>query len=402
LPRPSTYCRSARHNQDGKGSLFWRDRANLAAVLIGAVGLLSVGGLLKAASNPVARWVTTLLADSNYGRQIGYMEDIRHDLEILEARLHEGGNPDLEPVARILVMVDDLDRCEPEKAVEMLQAVNLLLNFNSFIVCLGIDARILARAVEKHYEGLLGEAGASGYEYLDKIVQIPFQIPARSEDDIKTFIASQMGNPAPPLTGSQQNRGEDAPVEAGADQPTSATEAEAVIPFTYVELQAFETVAPFLRPNPRHLKRLINIYRLARALARARNDELILGNPAAMMRWLVMWSQWPYTALTMLDHYDDLLEHPDASGTADATDHDPLQYLLEKAAPALDQKARNQFDDEPGALRRLLALPGRHFTWPELRRVRDYTVNLNPAVQEQLRAYPEPPGDAAEDGDISQ
>ena len=48
-------------------------------------------------------------------------------------------------------------------------AINLLLNFDSFIVCLGIDARIITRAVERHYRGLLGPAGASGYEYLDKI-----------------------------------------------------------------------------------------------------------------------------------------------------------------------------------------------------------------------------------------
>ena len=34
---------------------------------------------------------------------------------------------------RILVIIDDLDRCEPGKAVEVLQAINLLLNFDSFI-----------------------------------------------------------------------------------------------------------------------------------------------------------------------------------------------------------------------------------------------------------------------------
>ena len=59
------------------------------------------------------------------------------------------------------------------------------------------DARIVTGAVEKHYEGLLGRAGASGYEYLDKIVQIPFRIPEPSEEEVKFFIGKQLGDPTP-------------------------------------------------------------------------------------------------------------------------------------------------------------------------------------------------------------
>jgi hypothetical protein len=408
------------------GVLFWRDHANLAAVLIGAVSLLSVAGLLRAASNPVAQWITKLFAESNYGRQIGYMEDIKHDLETLEGRLHEGGDPDAQVVARILVLVDDLDRCEPDKAVEMLQAVNLLLNFRSFIVCLGIDARIVTGAIEKHYEGLLGAAGASGYEYLDKIVQIPFQIPAPGQGDIVTFIAGLMGNPAPSPTGSQPGSPETAPTGAVASAPTEAAEPspddppaakpslpqteaagpggapglavvapnadapaalEALVPFTYVELQAFEAVAGLLRPNPRYLKRLVNIYRLVRALARAKNEQLILDSPAATIRWLVMWSQWPYAAHMMLDRYNELLDQWAGTIPADAAAEDPLRYLHNAVAEGLDPSTRSVFDDQPDTLSDLLALPGTGFAWADLHRILAYTVNLNPAVEEQLRAY---------------
>ena len=91
------------------------------------------------------------------------MEEIKHDLEDLQKNLKGD---------RILVVIDDLDRCEPDKAVEVLRAINLLLTFESFIVCLGIDARVITRAIERHYEDLLAESRASGYEYLEKIVQI--------------------------------------------------------------------------------------------------------------------------------------------------------------------------------------------------------------------------------------
>ena len=162
------------------------------------MGVLGVGGLAQAASNPVAGWVTTLFTSSDYGGQIAHMDEIKHDLETLEKRLHD--KEDRNEAGRmgsILILIDDLDRCEPEKAVEVLQAVNLLLNFKSFIVCLGIDARIVTGAIEKHYDGLLARTGASGYEYLDKIVQIPFRIPEPNPDEVKAFINSQLGDPKP-------------------------------------------------------------------------------------------------------------------------------------------------------------------------------------------------------------
>ena len=132
-------------------------------------------------SNPLSQWVTALFEERDYGKQIGYMTEIRDDLERLGKRLKGDGG-------RILVTIDDLDRCEPEKSVEVLQAINLLLNFDSFVVCLGIDARVITRAVERHYQGLLGPSGASGYEYLDKVVQIPFRIPQPTDDEVSSFI----------------------------------------------------------------------------------------------------------------------------------------------------------------------------------------------------------------------
>ena len=62
---------------------------------------------------------------------------------------------------------------------------------------LGIDARVITRAIERHYEDLLAESGASGYEYLEKIVQIPFRIPDPSDDDVMRFLLKQLGDPKP-------------------------------------------------------------------------------------------------------------------------------------------------------------------------------------------------------------
>lgn len=121
------------------------------------------------------------------------MEESREDLEHVQPYLTKTHG-------RVLVIIDDLDRCEPTKAVEVLQAINLLLSFPSFIVCVGIDARVITRALERHYQGLLRDAGASGFEYLDKIVQIPFRIPDPTDDEVKQFLTKQLAPTSPPPT----------------------------------------------------------------------------------------------------------------------------------------------------------------------------------------------------------
>ena len=248
-------------------------------------------------------------------RAIGYMEEIKHDLEDLQKNLKGD---------RILVVIDDLDRCEPDKAVEVLQAINLLLTFESFIVCLGIDARVITRAIERHYEDLLAESGASGYEYLEKIVQIPFRIPDPSDDDVMRFLLKQLGDPKPdgrppepdkaggeaapgPGTGTEQadspaggpagpprtgppaaRHAEGQPPEGGTAEPPPT--APPPVAFTWTEVQGVRTLTPFLRHNPRRLKRLVNVYRLVRTLAAREGSTQVSGirSPrSAGWRWRI-------------------------------------------------------------------------------------------------------------------
>jgi hypothetical protein len=78
---------------------------------------------------------------------------------------------------KLIIFVDDLDRCTPEKAVEVLQSLILLTEDTPFVVFLAIDPRIIVTAIESVNAKFFTESGVSGYEYLDKIVHIPFAIP---------------------------------------------------------------------------------------------------------------------------------------------------------------------------------------------------------------------------------
>jgi hypothetical protein len=377
-----------------------------AKIVGGAIAVLGISGLVKlitdTLANPLGQYVVALAEDSDYGRHIGYMAEIHDDLRELEEQLRRDNG-------RILVVVDDLDRCEPEKAVEVLQAINLLLNFPSFIVCLGIDARIITAAVEKHYENLLGEVGASGYEYLEKIVQIPFRIPQPGEEEIKAFVAKQMGDPKPSSeqevsvnNGTEQEPGGQPPsgipepkgdgsegLGLGSKPLPEELQADTRVPFTFDELTAFQDLASFLRANPRHLKRLVNVYRLVRSLAAAKDERAILDKPAATIRWLVMCAQWPYTSHAMLWQLGEKLEEWGGQVPVDAPAGDPLLYLLGEVSPRLlgeeQRTLQRKFDEVPESLRGLLEHGGERLTWEELRRIRQYTVNFNPAVEGEMR-----------------
>ena len=324
------------------------------------------------------------------------MEEIHDDLKFLQDRLSID--------ERILIVIDDLDRCEPEKAVEVLQAINLLLNFESFIIFMGIDARIITRAVENHYKGLLEPAGASGYEYLEKVVQIPFRIPEPNSNDIKRFIAEQFGDLKPPMKENSEPKNDEAPdIPSGGmqtelgdrkAQETYKSEDEVStlrgpsVPFTYAEQKAFQDLARFLKPNPRHLKRLINVYRLVRALAAYKNQQIILNHPVATIRWLVICGQWPYTTYSMLRYFDKMIGDREENESYELpSDVDPLTFLLKEVRKdqeifSLDRQCK--LDHDPNLLSQLLQREDGRLNWEGLEVIRQYTVNFNPAIEAEF------------------
>ena len=89
---------------------------------------------------------------------------------------------DFQP-CRMVIYVDDLDRCPTQKVMEVLQSLVLLTEGTPFIILLAIDQRVVVTAIENSGEGLYTDAGVNGHEYLDKIVQIPFVIPQLADNE---------------------------------------------------------------------------------------------------------------------------------------------------------------------------------------------------------------------------
>ena len=81
---------------------------------------------------------------------------------------------------RIVVFVDDLDRCSPKKALEVLESIKVFLDIEGFIYVLGISHKTIDRLITKAYK----ETGIIGSEYIKKIIQIPIKLPSWESVDI--------------------------------------------------------------------------------------------------------------------------------------------------------------------------------------------------------------------------
>lgn len=62
----------------------------------------------------------------------------------------DAANDTLPAIDRIVLYIDDLDRCPPRRVVEMLEAIHLLLAVRLFVVAVAVDPRWLLRAIAVH------------------------------------------------------------------------------------------------------------------------------------------------------------------------------------------------------------------------------------------------------------
>ncbi len=91
---------------------------------------------------------------------------------------------------RLIVLVDDLDRCLPETTIEALEAMRLYFFVKQTVFVIAADEEMLRLAVRKHFE-VAGQTLDTKHlqSYYDKLIQLPFRIPSLSVSDIVVYMA---------------------------------------------------------------------------------------------------------------------------------------------------------------------------------------------------------------------
>jgi hypothetical protein len=91
---------------------------------------------------------------------------------------------------RLVVIVDDLDRCLPETAVETLEAIRLFISLPMTAFVVGADEEMIKYAVRRHFPELPQGEPWSDYPraYLEKLIQVPFRIPSMGETETQIYV----------------------------------------------------------------------------------------------------------------------------------------------------------------------------------------------------------------------
>ena len=93
-------------------------------------------------------------------------------------------------ITKLVVLIDDLDRCLPETAIATMEAIRLFLQVPGTAFVIAADEGMIEYAVRQHFPDLHQGANGAQYSrnYLEKIIQLPFRLPALGFIETKTFI----------------------------------------------------------------------------------------------------------------------------------------------------------------------------------------------------------------------
>lgn len=93
-------------------------------------------------------------------------------------------------VSRLVVLIDDLDRCLPDTAIDTLEAIRLFLFTPHTAFVVAADEAMIEYAVRKHFPDLPNTTGPQTYarNYLEKLIQVPFRIPALGVAETRMYV----------------------------------------------------------------------------------------------------------------------------------------------------------------------------------------------------------------------
>ncbi|TCO81192.1 KAP-like P-loop domain-containing protein [Plasticicumulans lactativorans] len=289
----------------------------------------------------LAQFIQQRLDAQDYEKQLGLISTIRRDLTLLgaflnppgarasaeeqnaRARLQAAGIAvESRPVDRIVLFIDDLDRCPPERVVQVLEAIHLLLALPLFVVVVGVDMRWVVNALHQRFADQLDSSGdggserASALDYLEKIFQLAFWLPPLDAGGgeemldglLRPWSAPAAGDAAVPAAAAPPGVAAGAPAAAittdgtatapsaaadaagaagagatpsgGAATPAAAADGATVVTDLSAAEEGFMRLLAqcgALGRSPRRLKRFVNTYRVLRAAVREDERERFFG-----------------------------------------------------------------------------------------------------------------------------
>ena len=177
------------------------------------------------------------------------VKTFRDDFEkLIKQKVGENG--------KFVIFIDDMDRIVPEKVVDIIEAIKIFLSCKRCVFVLGCDQDYLDKCIKDRYGGL----NFNGRDYIEKIVQIPFDVPSMTPN-FNSFLINYT--------------------------------------YDFFNLQDdFITIGNLIKKsiggeNPRKIKRLINLFNIIYVLNENELDDIVIYKLLCfMLKWPDRYNQF--------------------------------------------------------------------------------------------------------------
>jgi predicted KAP-like P-loop ATPase len=187
-------------------------------------------------------------------------------------------------IEQLIVLVDDLDRCLPDTAIETLEAIRLFVFTPRTAFVVAADEAMIEYSVRKHFPELPDTTGPRDYarNYLEKLIQVPFRLPALGETETRIYVTLLLiGSQVAEADSSYSKLVETARTHLQRpwqSQGLSSEDVKAAFGSRFPEVQGALTLSDQIGPllasgtqgNPRQIKRFVNSLLLRQQTADAR------------------------------------------------------------------------------------------------------------------------------------
>ena len=178
-------------------------------------------------------------------------EKLRDDFQEIVGEVIEATN-----APKVIFYVDDLDRLQPVRAIELLEVLKNFADVEGAVFVLAIDYDVILRGLQerKGYQGHEMQA-EEGKSFFDKIIQVPYRMPTTSYNSAGFFLSEFLR-----IYGGDK--------EGLSDRDKKPREGLTEHDKKFVETNAKRMIEASIGSNPRSIKRLLNLHSLLASLTR--------------------------------------------------------------------------------------------------------------------------------------
>ena len=273
----------------------------------------------------VDKFLGNLVEPPEYKKNIGAIHKATNDLNIVFEAI-----PSELREKPIIIFIDDLDRCSPNKVADVFEGINLFLSgeLQNCILIMAMDAEMISASLEKAHEGIISKIPKYsshmpiGWKFMDKFIQLPILLPhsinlnkfvvnlisvepevddiSISKDRNKNFDDKEIPN------NSKNNRENKWDIEKRIEIDRSSTGANIERSTILQEINTrldkisdsdnkiislVRKMAMDYSKNPREIKRFVNTMRFLIYLTSILNDYNL--TIQQISRWTFLWLKWP-------------------------------------------------------------------------------------------------------------